>query len=364
MTTTDRMVVGSYDSADVTFLLKDLSDVPLEQAAEQREHQMQQGGHYSESLPIEYRPTPEYRALFEELLATQARTVAAHVLALSDLILERRGPEAVLVSLARAGTPVGVLLRRAFSARHGLDVPHYSVSIIRDRGLDGRAIAYLLDRHAPEALQFVDGWTGKGTITGELRRATSALDAQVDPTLAVLADPGGATDLTPTRADLLIPSACLNSTVCGLISRTVLNARWIGPEDFHGAKVYRDFAADDVSGRFVDTIAAEFAAAADEAAALVAHARTLPPPDMRGRRTVEAIAADHGITDLNLVKPGIGETTRVLLRRVPAALLVDPSAGADLRHLRLLAADRGVPVVERAMDYAAVGLIKAAKEIA
>ncbi len=39
-----------------------------------------------------------------------------------------------------------------------------------------------------------------------------------------------------TREDFLIPSACLNSTVSGLVSRTVLNDDLIGPADFHGAK--------------------------------------------------------------------------------------------------------------------------------
>jgi hypothetical protein len=42
----------------------------------------------------------------------------------------------------------------------------------------------------------------------------------------------------------------------------------------------------------------------------------------------------------------VGETTRVLLRRVPWQILARADAGDELSHVRLLAAERGVPVVE------------------
>ena len=73
---------------------------------------------------------------------------------------------------------------------------------------------------------------------------------------------------------------------------------------------------------------------------------------------VEAIGRAHGMSDVNLVKPGVGETTRVLLRRVPWKVLVQPTAEADLEHVLYLAAERGVPV-EQVPDlpYSCVGLI-------
>ncbi len=61
---------------------------------------------------------------------------------------------------------------------------------------------------------------------------------------------------------------------------------------------------------------------------------------------------------MNLVKPGVGETTRVLLRRVPWKILARRGAGADLDHVRLLAEQRGVPVEEvDELPYTCVGLI-------
>ena len=55
-------------------------------------------------------------------------------------------------------------------------------------------------------------------------------EAAVEAVRGVLEDPGSCVRVYGTREDYLIPSACLNSTVSGLISRTVLNHS-IGPND-------------------------------------------------------------------------------------------------------------------------------------
>jgi hypothetical protein len=73
---------------------------------------------------------------------------------------------------------------------------------------------------------------------------------------------------------------------------------------------------------------------------------------------VEALSRRYGIDDLTLIKPGVGETTRVLLRRVPWAVLTRADAGPELDHVRLLAEQRGVPVHEvDELSYRCVGLI-------
>ncbi len=349
--------LGSYDPADVTFLLKDLGAVAIERGTEEREELIQSGTHYAEMLPVEYQPPAAYVELFEAALQRSATRLAVAVGVVADMILAAK-PDPVLVSLARAGTPVGVLLRRWMGWRHGLDVPHYSVSIVRGRGIDQVAMGWLMRRHDPSALQFVDGWTGKGAITRELSAAVLPLG--LDDTLAVLADPGRCAPVYGTRDDFLIPSACLNSTVSGLVSRTVLNDRLIGPGEFHGAKMYRELADVDVSRHYIETVQAAFPAAADEVTAawpaLAAADRT---PTWEGWREVEAVAAEFGIHDLNLIKPGVGETTRVLLRRVPDRILVAAGHEADLEHVRVLAAERGVPVQEReGLTFSCIGVIK------
>ncbi|MFF2143834.1 phosphoribosyltransferase [Kitasatospora sp. NPDC058190] len=350
---------SSYRPEEVAWLLKDLSGVPLEAPTEEREEAVQNGGaHYAESLPVEYRPSPEYQELFHQALRGSADRIALAVGTVAETLLRERGPGLVLASLARAGTPVGILIRRWLAFAHGLDVPHYAVSIVRGRGIDPVALRYLAAHHRAADVVFVDGWTGKGAITRELADALAGTG--FDPDLAVLADPGRCVRTYGTRDDFLIPSACLNSTVSGLVSRTVLRAGLIGPEDFHGAKHYAELAGGDVSAAFLDTVAGCFAsvsaAAVGEAERLAADPdRT---PDWAGWAAVERISAEYGIDDVNLVKPGVGETTRVLLRRVPWRVLARRGAGADLDHVRLLAAQRGVVVEEvDGLPYTCVGLI-------
>ncbi|WP_260334311.1 phosphoribosyltransferase [Streptomyces beigongshangae] len=356
---------SSYAPDEVGWLLQDLSDTRLEAPTEEREEAIQSGGaHYAESLPVEYQPTPQYQELFRDALATSAARIALAVGAVTGTVLAERSPRPVLVSLARAGTPVGVLMRRWARHRHGVDLPHYAVSIVRGRGIDANALRWLAAHHDPADVVFVDGWTGKGAITRELAQAVEEFEASdgvrgFDPEIAVLADPGSCVRTYGTREDFLIPSACLNSTVSGLISRTVLRADLVGEHDYHGAKFYRELAGADVSTEFLDAVSARFAevddAVDDRVEELLSTDRT---PTWEGWAAVERISEEYGIHDVNLVKPGVGEATRVLLRRVPWKILARAGAGADLDHVRLLAEQRGVPVEEVAdLPYTCVGLI-------
>lgn len=84
-------------------------------------------------------------------------------------------------------------------------------------------------------------------------------------------------------------------------------------------------------------------------------------PDWGGTEEVRQIAEAFSIDNINLVKPGIGETTRVLLRRVPWKVLIgeryrnDPS----LRHIIRLAEEKRVTVEYYNLEhYKACGIIK------
>lgn len=357
---------GSYAADEVAWLLTDLSHADLEGEVTERERRIQAGiAHYAESLPVEYQPDAAYRELFEKVLAESAERLALAVGTVAELVVAERGEDVVLVSLARAGTPIGILMRRWLRRRRPvLDVPHYAVSIVRDRGIDAVALDYLAAHHDPAQVVFVDGWTGKGAIAREL---TAALDAyraaggaRFDDELAVLADPGHCVRTFGTRDDFLIASACLNSTVSGLVSRTVLNAELIGPGDFHGAKFYRELAGDDVSNHLLDTVTAAFDAVRDRVPAAVADIRAGDrTPTWTGWASVERARAEYGIRTVNFVKPGVGETTRVLLRRVPWRVLVREADAPEHAHIRLLAEARNVPVeVVPDLAYSCMGLIK------
>jgi hypothetical protein len=361
--------MGSYKSEDVVFLLKNLNDISLEQGTEDREEAIQSGTHYSEMLPIEYRPTEAYISLYHETLHRVAAQVAQAVAVVSEQIVRKRGTNLVLVSLARAGTPIGVLIKRYIKAYYNKNLHHYSISIIRGKGIDENALKYILMNHPGVDIQFIDGWTGKGAIRKVLIEACKTFEGEygvkLNDDLAVLADPGQCSATYGTRADFLIPSACLNSTVSGLITRTVLRDDLIGSDDFHGAKYYEEWLEDDLSNEYVDTIEQHFAAVKADAVVLAVQLLEQSGHSVtwRGEQDIRRIQQDFGIADINLIKPGVGETTRVLLRRVPWKILVNDLDNPDLQPILHLASERGVPIeVYPGLTYSCCGLIKPLRE--
>ncbi|QCR30999.1 cysteine protease StiP family protein [Lysinibacillus sp. SGAir0095] len=359
----DKM--GSYLEKDVVFLLRDISNFKIERKSEEREKLIQSGTHYSEMLPVEYQPTKEYLSLFHDTLDQYSKRVAIAVGVVAEQIKERNGLEhLVLVSLARAGTPIGILIKRYLAFKYKVEIPHYSISIIRGRGFDETAIDYIFDQHAEAKIQFVDGWTGKGAITKELEKSCKAYTEKhgkkLDPSLSVLADPGHCVSIYGTRDDFLIPSACLNSTVSGLVSRTVLNHDIMDENDFHGAKYYKELEDADVSNLYVDTLASEFEVVQNEVMEKLEElGNEDTTPSWKGMKSVERIQELFGIRNINFIKPGVGETTRVLLRRVPWKILINPEHANDLTHILMLAKERNVPIEEwKDMSYSCCGIIK------
>lgn len=346
----------SYKEEDVTFLLKDITGLVTPLPAGERERLIQSGKHYCEMLPLEYIPSGSYMEAYQEALKTFARPVARAVGVLSDKIMKARGKEVVLVSLARAGTPIGILIRHYLLWKYRVNVPHYSISIIRGRGIDDRAMQYLLKKYRPGQLLFVDGWIGKGAIWNELRKALGAYEGVSDE-IAVVADPANITKLCGTHEDILIPSSCLNSTVSGLVSRTFLRGDIIKEGDFHGAAYYGELKDSDLSYDFIQKIEREFS--------------KNEIPDIsriegKGMDEVQRLSRVFGIEDINFMKPGIGEATRVLLRRVPWKVLVDERYLHDpaLEHLLRLAKEKEVPVDTYPLcHYKCVGIIRKVADV-
>ena len=351
---------SSYNENDVTILLKDISGLVEPLSTEEREKLIQSGKHYSQMLPREYVPSDKYLEIYEKTLATSAEAVANCVVSLSNKLLKTYGKNLTLVSLARAGTPIGILLKRYMRRKFDINPEHYTISIIRDRGIDKNAIKYVLNHHSPETLIFVDGWVGKGAILRELKPAIAEFEG-VSSEIAVLADPAYVTSLCGTHEDILIPSACLNCTVCGLMSRTYLDDSVIMENDFHGAIYYSEFESEDRSNSFLSAIENHF----DFHSKPVFEQNNVDLNNS-GIEETKKIAASFGINDINLVKPGIGETTRVLLRRVPYKVLINPDFenAPELEHIYQLASEKGVPIENYEMqNYKCVGIIKKVSDV-
>ncbi len=369
---------GSYRPGDVTFLLKPIN-MALTTDLAQKERLIQNGmRHYSEMLSPEALPSERYLQVFREAYASNLQQMARDCLTLSSLIAARRSGQITVVSLMRAGTPIGVIVKHLLTRQFKREACHYSVSIIRDRGIDQVALRHILQAgHAPESIVFVDGWTGKGVISRELAHTIGAFNraqhCNIDPGLYVLSDLAGSAACAASNEDYLIPSSILNATVSGLLSRSVLNEQ-IGPEDFHGCVYFEEFAAHDQSRQFVDGVIEAALGLAQNLAQNLAHPGMLPDGAIEqasrqesmqvSQRFIQQMQQQHGIEDVNLIKPGIGEATRVLLRRVPRLLILRDLAAPCVAHLRVLAAEKSVAIeVQPELPYQAVSLISSAKEV-
>ena len=352
------MMRSSYRPEDVDILLKDITGLVEPLPAEVREVKIQSGTHYCEMLPLEYQPSEKYMKAYRFALENYSQATAEATAVMAEKIYRKKGENTVIVSLARAGLPIGILAKRYIEKRHKCRIHHYSVSIIRDRGIDRNAIKYILSRHRPEDIQFLDGWVGKGAIFRELEKELADFP-EIDKSLAVVSDPAYLTDLCGTHDDILIPSSCLNAIVTGLISRTFLRSDIIGENDFHGAAYYKELEDHDLSEEFLSYTEKYF----DYGMEL---------PDLgsgtSGMEIVRSIAAHYNVDNINFIKPGIGETTRVLLRRIPWKVLINGKyAGSkELEHIVELAKEKNVPCEISAVElggYKACGLIKKTADV-
>lgn len=348
---------GSYLPGDVEFLLK---PVEMEMTSvEQKEMLIQSGKkHYSDMLSQEPAPTQWHLDLFKRALDRGAERLAREVEQLAVTLAKRFGDTPViLVSLVRAGVPLGVILHQALRDM-GKTSFHYGISIIRDRGIDGAALDIIERRHGTDGIVFVDGWTGKGAITGELVRALKDRHGYPEqPRLVVLADPCGCSWLAASDDDWLIPFGIMGAPVSGLISRSVWSS-----DGLHGCVVCDHLSKYECSRMLVDT---------------VAHFRqqllreSLLPLDWnlnthkalwhKSREVIAFLANKFDVDSINRIKPGIAEATRAVLRRVPDHVFVRSINDPDVALLVGLAREKGITVTEMGEtlgQYRAVTIIK------
>lgn len=366
---------GSYLPSEVTLLLDIVSaDSVNDISPTQKEALIQSGQrHYSDMLTLEKPPSATHEALYNQALMAGKQRMANDVTSLAFSLHQlfhafvSASQPLILVSLVRAGLPIGVLLQKALSdasASYALASQHYGVSIIRDRGLDPVALQYILQQHPHSPIVFVDGWTGKGAIYGELQRSLAQITDErqqaqlfhqgdgVIP-LVTLADPAGVAWLSASDDDWLMPASLLNSTVSGLISRTLYRE----PSDgLHQAVYYDKLQPWDRSGDFIQTIDA------------LRQQTPLPTPltgkllpTFATQSVIDDLAARFAISNRNRIKPTIAEATRAILRRDPECVLVNEMAdGQDTALLRHLCEEKNIQLIEDASiaPYQAVTIIK------
>ena len=369
---------GSYLASDVTVLLdivnKDaVADVPVSQ----KEALIQSGQrHYSDMLTLEDAPTARHEQLYQQALAQGTTRTATDIgnlaYTLHHTFQQTVSPERplVFVSLVRAGLPVGVLLQRALTdidSSYALPSVHYGISIIRDRGLDSVALQMILDAHPNSAIVFVDGWTGKGAIYQELSRSLDVFSNPNHPNFAnifhqgvdvipllTLADPAGVAWLAASEEDWLIPSGLLNSTVSGLISRSLYTSPQSG---LHRSVFYDNLVQVDHSLAFIDHIDTARRALSTP----LQYLQTFKQPRYQTAALIDTLAAEYDISNRNRIKPTIAEATRAILRRDPERILLATADHPDTVLLRHLCSERDIKidvVGNKILPYQAITLIQ------
>ena len=363
---------GSYQPEDVTFLLN-IDEIDPTPVAE-KEYLIQSGKkHYSQMISVEHPPSDEQMRHFEYAFEQGAERLASDVQKIGNSLRNRfKNQPIILVSLVRAGVPLGVLLKH-YIEKHQQCV-HYGISIIRDRGIDFAALHAIIGQHGAENIVFVDGWTGKGAICRELTQNLADYPALFDPgwdipRLVTLADLGGYSWLSASCEDWLIPFGILGSVISGLISRTILKdtidfdlakKNCYDPNNWHSCLVYQHLAQHDISVDFTDKI--------------LNIIQQNPHTDLANWNnhirlkqqkicldTIDWISDTYAIKNINHIKPSIAEATRAVLRRVPEKILIRDPSNPHVQLLLHFAQERNIAVDilgAKLGSYHAVTLIK------
>lgn len=356
---------GSYLTTDVHFLLKpiDIENTPIKE----KERLIQTGEkHYSEMITKEALPSANYMALFEKIFVQNHQRLAKDLFKLAIKINQHKTSEIVLCSLARAGTPIGVLLKRILKQYFQRECYHYSLSIIRDKGIDTNALRYILEKHSNQnSLMFVDGWTGKGVINQQLQKSIAEFNqcyhTKICADLYVLNDIAGVAAHTVSFEDYLIPSSLLNATISGLISRSILNFDYLTKNDFHGCLYYSEFKKHDLSQWFINAIMDAIEKNINNTNILLNETMSLFHKNQVQQQSMNFMAElkhTYHVKNINFIKPGIGEATRVLLRRLPEVIILRNRYAKETLHLAMLATEKNISIIENVtMPYQATAII-------
>ncbi len=312
----------------------------------EKEQLIQSGqAHYSDFIQPETPPSEIQMAIYRESLARYRHKIAQGIIALSDHILRQpesqKQPQIVLLSLIRAGLPLGVLLKRHLARQR--PVHHYGISIIKDKGLDRAALETIFSRHPQAAYYCIDGWIGKGAITANLRQSWQQHAAHIPMQLLTLSDPTcDLSDYSPYGGDWLIPFGILGSPISGFISRTLYQAYPQPHASYYYDQIAQHYTpATAPFNHFIAQIEQEIPRAT---APNLSHEHKIPHRQLLAQ--LAQIQRQHHIADLNRFKPSIAEATRAILRRQPEKVLIAPrNETPDLRLIKTLCAERHIPLI-------------------
>lgn len=336
---------------DVKILLSDISEKmePLPQEA--REELIKIGKKAYELLPLEDEPSDQDILTYEKGIELSVKDTANAVKSVAEKIYKRKGSELILVSLARGGIPAGIMVKRYLEKRYRIKIPHYAITLIGTKGIDTNALSYIIKRHSVSEIQFIDGWSGKGAIINALKQALVGYDG-ISPELALLSDPANLSELSGTHEDILIASACLNAPTAGLISRAVYSDPILHKDEFYGAVFFNNLISKDKTYDFIEKTVKKF----DFSDELPYEPTTT---SITGIEEVNNIAKDYNIGNIHFIKPGVGETIRALIRKIPDLILVKDAENKYINYVLEIARQKNIQVEKYPlMRYNVCGMFK------
>lgn len=254
-----------------------------------------------------------------------------------------------------------------FGIRRPSNVTIYEISLIRDFITDVSNI-FLLDQRfvvSGGVWEFFQQQKNLPLLLKEKNKTHSQIDQTKFPQEIV----GLIQEVQMDKLNGLMGKTCIHPTHILPINSQLV----VSQEDYldanqimfhiNGAKYYQEFEALDVSNEYIETILSAYLKNKDaidqEIKHHLANAFLNDEPDWQGMHAIKQIQTNFNYSTIHFIKPSVGETTRVLLRRVPEKILIHPQRQENLQHIFLLAKKLNVPMEGYAkMPYSCCGLIK------
>jgi hypothetical protein len=344
---TEFINTPTYASDDITLLLSKSHQAPV--SVQEKEALVASGGHYSDVFVNEHKLNTDLLAAYEYALFTNrgAERLAYHIQYLTQELIRRRPDTStplILISIVRAGVPLGVLLTRHIRQYFPqIPVKHYGISIIRGRGIDEKALEFIHTEHPNSDHYFVDGWTGKGAISMQLQQSLEKSKWPFEYKLLVDSDPAGTATLSATAEDWLIPFGLIGSQISGLFSRTLWSS-----DDFHQAALFDQLKSDDIGMDFIDAVEAftshHFIPEHYPKDGIMKHEATTTVLIQGPLEIIHKLMIRYKLESIHKVKPGIAEASRAIHRRTPNFIILNSANDPETAYLEQQAHVKGIDV--------------------
>ena len=299
--------------------------------------------HFSHSPKIESAPDEQTLQTYRWAMSIYAKQLSQGISRLAHTLIStaetERKERIILISLARAGVPIGALLQGTLQ-RLKINSQHYVISLVLDRGLDTRALLYLREHEPNSTVFFVDGWTGKGAVSDELEQSLQTFQRAFNlesseplgrpPRLVVLSDLAGRAWCAINGEDDLIPSSLLGAPICGLLGRPQLVLSNHPLWDRHMCPHWRHLCVWDQSRAhlkgLLPLVYRSLTQSSTEHSSPICWGEDERMAQQRRiQKLIHRVSSHPLYQRLGQIKPGIAEASRAVWRRAPAHVWIrDP----------------------------------------